>query len=87
MKEEINNYRQQIAEFNLQKSQQSSIDKEHVTFIQNDNYEQYQLRIHREEYSELDILFQHLYSWIKQTNESNIWQINLIKPTNQVKIQ
>jgi hypothetical protein len=87
LEEEINNYRKQIEDFQLQKNQEQSTDKELVSIIQNDNYEQYQLCIHRQDHSELDKLFQHLYSSINQTNDSNDWQIKLVKPIHQVKVQ
>jgi hypothetical protein len=64
-----------------------SIDKELVSFIQSDNYEQYQLCIHRQDHSGLDTLFQHLYSWMNQSNDSNDWTINITKPTHQVKVR
>jgi len=87
MEEEINNFRKQIEDFQLQKSQEQSKDKEPISIIKNDNYEQYRLCIHRQDHSGLDTLFQHLYSSINQSNNSNDWQINLAKPIDQVKVR
>lgn len=86
MEEQINNYRKQIEDFDLQKSQERSTERENISFIQNDDYEQYRLSIHQGDYSELDTLFQHLYSWKNQADDSNTWQINLIKPNDKVTV-
>ena len=48
----------------------SSIDKERISIIQNDDYEQCRLLIHRQDHAGLDSFFEHLFSWMNQSTES-----------------
>jgi seryl-tRNA synthetase len=86
MEEEINNYRKQIEDLQSQKIQVQSTDKENISIIQNDDYEQYRLSIHRQDHSGLDTFFQHLYSSMDVSSDSNEWQISFSKPIDQVKV-
>jgi hypothetical protein len=62
----------------------SSIDKECISIIQNDTDEQCRLLIHRGDHAGLDTFFEHLYSYMNQSADSNDWQISLSKPVDQV---
>ncbi len=70
---------------NNDRSLHRSTDKELVSMIQTDNYEQYQLLIHRQDHSGLDALFEHIYSSMNQLTDSNDWQITLTKPVDKVE--
>ena len=84
LEEEINNYRRQLEDFQSQKREESSTDREDISVVRNDNYEQYQLSVRRDDHSGLNTLFRHLHPIIDDSNE---WRINLSKPLHQVNIE
>ncbi|UJR23640.1 hypothetical protein I4U23_026625 [Adineta vaga] len=66
----------------LQNNESSTV-KESVSISEDNGYEQCRLLIHRQEHSGLDAVFEYLYSSINQVNDTNDWQINLIKPNDK----
>jgi hypothetical protein len=85
MEEEINNYRKEIENFQSQKVQVTSIDKEQVSIVRDNDYEVYRLSIHRQDHSGLDEFFKYLYSSMDASSDSDQWNISFSKPLDQVK--
>lgn len=63
----------------------SDYDKDCVLFLQNNEFQQCKIFVHRQDHIALDTLFERIYYGMNQTIKSDEWQIFIEKPLDQVK--